>query len=195
VFYEQHSGNKPAFRAICEWFVLCRLILVYQGADGSDLQRHQAPRVHARCLSVHLCRLLACPRCEYLQSSNLHCGIACWTQASLSLSIIMSSLAVLVSATVLFVQSTVAFNCSTKPIYVDIHKRAVHDSPIFQYGSFIGIGTGDTASATSAQNHSLWPSLSQNHMSFGAHNYCDKSTLSKCQESTGGFFSSNQSTT
>lgn len=40
MFYEQHPGDKPAFRAICEWFVLCRLILVYQGADRSDLQRH-----------------------------------------------------------------------------------------------------------------------------------------------------------
>lgn len=106
----------------------------------------------------------------------------------------MPSLAFFASATVLFAQSTVAFNCSTKPIYVDIHKRAVHDSPVFQYGSFIGVGTGETTSATSAQNHSLWPSLSQNHMSFGALSYCDKSTLSKCRESTGGFFSSNQST-
>ena len=106
----------------------------------------------------------------------------------------MSSLALFVSATVLFAQSTVAFNCSLKPIYVDIHKRAVHDSPIFQYGSFIGVGTGETASATSAQNHSLWPSLSQNHMSFSAHSYCDNSTLANCEESTGGFFSSDQST-
>ncbi|KAF2626616.1 acid protease [Macroventuria anomochaeta] len=107
----------------------------------------------------------------------------------------MPSLAFFVSATVLFAQSTVAFNCSTKPVYVDIHKRAVHDSPVFQYGSFIGVGTGETASATSAQNHSLWPSLSQNYMSFGAHSYCQKSTLSKCADSTGGFYSSNQSTT
>ncbi|KAF3009603.1 hypothetical protein E8E13_006811 [Curvularia kusanoi] len=107
----------------------------------------------------------------------------------------MPSWATRVSAAVLFVQSTVAFNCSIKPIYVDIHKRAVHDSPIFQYGSFIGVGTGETASATSAQNHSLWPSLIQNHMSFGAHDYCKKSNLSKCEESTGGFYSSNQSTT
>ncbi|KAJ4347745.1 hypothetical protein N0V95_005147 [Ascochyta clinopodiicola] len=107
----------------------------------------------------------------------------------------MSSLPLLVFTTVLFAQSTVAFNCSTKPIYVDIHKRAVHDSPAFQYGSFIGVGTGETASATSAQNHSLWPSLSQNHMSFGAHGYCQKSTLRNCDVSTGGFYSSNQSTT
>lgn len=107
----------------------------------------------------------------------------------------MPSFSFLVSATVLFAQSTLAFNCSTSPIYVDIHKRAVHDSPVFQYGSFIGVGTGETASATSAQNHSLWPSLSQNHMSFGATNYCQKSTLSNCDISTGGFYSSNQSTT
>lgn len=106
----------------------------------------------------------------------------------------MPSWTALASATVLFAQSTVAFNCSIKPIYVDIHKRAVHDSPAFQYGSFIGVGTGETASATSAQNHSLWPSLSQNHMSFGSLDYCKKSSLSKCQDATGGFFSSNQST-
>jgi hypothetical protein len=107
----------------------------------------------------------------------------------------MPSLAFVASAAVLFAQSTAAFNCSTKPIYVDIHKRAVHDSPVFQYGSFIGVGTGETASATSAQNHSLWPSLAQNHISFGARNYCQKSSLAQCDVSTGGFFSSNQSTT
>ena len=103
------------------------------------------------------------------------------------------SLALFVSATVLFAQSIDAFNCSLKPIYVDIHKRAVHDSPKFQYGSFIGVGTGETASATSAQNHSLWPSLSQNHMSFGTLSFCNNSTLANCKESTGGFFNSDQS--
>ncbi|KAJ4993489.1 hypothetical protein SVAN01_01037 [Stagonosporopsis vannaccii] len=107
----------------------------------------------------------------------------------------MLSFASLVAATVLFAQSTVAFNCSIKPIYVDIHKRAVEGSRTFQYGSFIGVGSGETASATSAQNHSLWPSLSQNHMSFGADNYCKDSMLEKCDVSTGGFFNSNRSTT
>ncbi|KAG9202518.1 hypothetical protein G6514_004256 [Epicoccum nigrum] len=106
----------------------------------------------------------------------------------------MQSWIATISAAVLFAQSTVAFNCSIKPIYVDIHKRAVHDSHVFQYGSFIGVGTGETASATSAQNHSLWPSLMQNHMSFGTLDYCKKSNLIKCEESTGGFFTSNQST-
>ncbi|KAF1954225.1 acid protease [Byssothecium circinans] len=90
-------------------------------------------------------------------------------------------------AAVLLAQSTVAFNCSRAPIYVDIHRRAVHDSPVFQYGSFIGVGTP-------AQNHSLWPSLSQNHTSFASHAYCGNSTLAKCDTSTGGFFKSEDST-
>jgi|SRR5690242_1703184 len=100
----------------------------------------------------------------------------------------MPSFSSLVAATVLFAQSTVAFNCSIKPVYVDIHERAVEGSRTFQYGSFIGVGT-------SAQNHSLWPSLAQNHMSFGAESYCKDSTLEECAVSTGGFFNSNRSTT
>ncbi|KAF2125550.1 acid protease [Dothidotthia symphoricarpi CBS 119687] len=100
----------------------------------------------------------------------------------------MASLAFYLSASVLFAQSTVAFNCSKKPIYVDIHKRAVEDSSVFQYGSFIGVGTP-------AQNHSLWPSLAQNHTSFASHAYCgDNSTLRNCEKSTGGFFSHEDST-
>lgn len=101
----------------------------------------------------------------------------------------MASLAVYLSATVLFAQSSFAFNCSISPIYVDIHKRAVHDSEVFQYGSFIGVGTP-------AQNHSLWPSLTQNQTSFGARTFCDgNSTLRDCDTSTGGFFESQLSTT
>ncbi|CAO2647364.1 Nn.00g082860.m01.CDS01 [Neocucurbitaria sp. VM-36] len=101
----------------------------------------------------------------------------------------MASLLVYLSVTVLFAQSTVAFNCSKKPVYVDIHKRAVHDSPVFQYGSFIGLGTP-------AQNQSLWPSLAQNHTSFASHVYCkDNSTLKNCDRSTGGFFNHQDSTT
>lgn len=93
-----------------------------------------------------------------------------------------------ISATVLLIQSTVALNCSIKPIYVDIHKRAVHDSPTFQYGSFIGLGTP-------AQNQSLWPSLAQNHTSFASHQYCkDNSTLKNCEQSTGGFYNPQDST-
>ncbi|KAL5117391.1 hypothetical protein ACEQ8H_004707 [Pleosporales sp. CAS-2024a] len=95
---------------------------------------------------------------------------------------------VYLSATVLYAQSTVAFNCSLKPVYVDIHKRAVHDTPVFQYGSFIGVGTP-------SQNQSLWPSLSQNHTSFTSHSYCnDNGTLRNCDVSTGGFYSSGDST-
>ncbi|KAF2685144.1 acid protease [Lentithecium fluviatile CBS 122367] len=100
----------------------------------------------------------------------------------------MASLAFYLAVSVLLAQNTDAFNCSKAPIYVDIHKRAVHDSPVFQYGSFIGVGTP-------AQNHSLWPSLSQNHTSFAAHTYCGNSTLRDCDKSTGGFFNSQDSTT
>jgi hypothetical protein len=100
----------------------------------------------------------------------------------------MSSFVLYLSAAVLFVQSTVASNCSRAPIYVDIHKRAVHDSPIFQYGSFIGLGTP-------AQNQSLWPSLQQNHTSFAKDTYCkDNSTLKNCDKDTGGFFNPQDST-
>jgi hypothetical protein len=100
----------------------------------------------------------------------------------------MASFVLYLSATVLFVQSTVASNCTKKPIYVDIHKRAVHDSSVFQYGSFIGLGTP-------AQNQSLWPSLQQNHVSFASNNYCKdtNTTLKDCDTHTGGFFNDRDS--
>lgn len=100
----------------------------------------------------------------------------------------MATLVFYLSVVVLFIQPTVAFNCSAPPIYVDIHRRAVHESSEFQYGSFIGVGIP-------AQNHSLWPSLSQNHTSFAASGYCQNSTLKDCQTSTGGFFARDDSTT
>ncbi|KAF2702999.1 acid protease [Pleomassaria siparia CBS 279.74] len=102
----------------------------------------------------------------------------------------MTSLAFYLTATVLLAQSTVAFNCSTLPVYVDIHRRAVHDSPVFQYGSFIGVGS-------QAQNQSLWPSLSQNHISFAGANYCNKNgTVDvECTKHTGGTFNPEDSTT
>ncbi|PVI00968.1 hypothetical protein DM02DRAFT_614030 [Periconia macrospinosa] len=99
----------------------------------------------------------------------------------------MASLVFYLGASVLFAQSTLAFNCSKPPVYVDIHKRAVHDSPVFQYGSFIGVGSPP-------QNHSLWPSLSLNHTSFAARSYCSNSTLRDCETSTGGFFQPRDST-
>ncbi|KAF2467883.1 acid protease [Lindgomyces ingoldianus] len=100
----------------------------------------------------------------------------------------MASLLFYFSATVLFSQSTVAFNCSKPPIYVDIHKRAVHGTDRFQYGSFIGVGSP-------AQNQSLWPSLSQNTTSFASSSYCNNNTtLKNCSVSTGGFFDVSLST-
>lgn len=101
----------------------------------------------------------------------------------------MASLAFHLSAMVLLAQSSAAFNCSIPPIYVDIHKRVTHLTNNFQYGSFIGVGTP-------AQNHSLWPSLSRNQTSFGANTFCDgNSALKDCENSTGGFFNSRDSTT
>ncbi|KAF1835353.1 acid protease [Decorospora gaudefroyi] len=100
----------------------------------------------------------------------------------------MASLVLYLSATVLFAQSTVAANCSKAPIYIDIHKRAVNNSPVFQYGSFIGLGTP-------AQNQSLWPSLQQNHTSLALDTYCKgNTTLKNCERSTGGFFRPRDST-
>lgn len=127
-----------------------------------------------------------CPRPPCLVCFSQH--TACRTRACCSPT--MASLVLYLSATALFAQSAVAFNCSKAPIYVDIHKRAVHDSSLFQYGSFIGVGTP-------AQNHSLWPSLSQNHTSFTSHDYCNKanSSIKNCDTSTGGFFNSKDSTT
>ncbi|PSN74060.1 acid protease [Corynespora cassiicola Philippines] len=105
----------------------------------------------------------------------------------------MAPLSLPLSVAVLLIQTTVAFNCSKAPIYVDIHKRAVQDSTVFQYGSFIGIG--GTIEKNTAQNQSLWPSLSQNHTSFASRSYCDNSTLRDCIVSTGGFFNPDLSPT
>ncbi|KAF2276556.1 acid protease [Westerdykella ornata] len=100
----------------------------------------------------------------------------------------MASLVLTITLSLLLLAPpTFAFNCSKPPIYVDIHKRAVHDSSEFQYGSFIGVGTP-------AQNHSLWPSLTQNHTSFAASAYCRNSSLKGCEDGTGGFFVKSDST-
>jgi hypothetical protein len=127
----------------------------------------------------------------------LHLSHSLLDSSASLLSLIMAPPSFFLSATVLFAQSTVAFNCSLKPIYVDIHKRAVHSSPDFQYGSFIGVGSSvlSNTSGSGAQNHSLWPSLAQNHMSFGSLSYCDNSTLRDCTRSTGGFYDDAKSTT
>ena len=100
----------------------------------------------------------------------------------------MASLLFYLSASVLFAQSTFAFNCSQPPIYVDIHKRAVRGTDVFQYGAFIGVGNP-------AQNQSLWPSLRQNQTAVASINYCDKSNLTDCAQSTRGNFDPSLSTT
>ncbi|QDS68605.1 hypothetical protein FKW77_001142 [Venturia effusa] len=86
------------------------------------------------------------------------------------------------SATVLFVSlvdSLLAANCSIKPVYVDIHKRAVNGTSAFPYGSFIGVGNP-------FQNQSIWPSLRRNETSFASSQFCSNSSLTNCLGSTGG---------
>lgn len=100
----------------------------------------------------------------------------------------MASLLFSLSTVLLVVPPAIAFNCSIPPIYVDIHKRAVHGTDVFQYGSFIGVGSP-------AQNQSLWPSLSQNETSVAYVDYCDHSTLLDCRDSTRGDFDPSQSST
>ncbi|KAF2841523.1 acid protease [Patellaria atrata CBS 101060] len=83
---------------------------------------------------------------------------------------------------------SLAFNCAIPPIYVDIHKRIVHGTNIFQYGSFIGVGTP-------AQNQSLWPSLKQNETSVAFFKFCQNSNLTNCEDSTNGNFETTESDT
>ncbi|KAF2422186.1 hypothetical protein EJ08DRAFT_565208, partial [Tothia fuscella] len=81
-----------------------------------------------------------------------------------------------------------AANCSLSPIYNDIHRRTVHGSDVFQYGSFIGVGLP-------SQNQSIFVSLKLNETSFASSNFCQHSNLTNCQTSTGGSVDYNQSTT
>ena len=90
--------------------------------------------------------------------------------------------------TVSFFAGALAFNCSIPPIYVDVHKRAVHGSNTFQYGSFVGVGTP-------AQNQSLWFTLSDNETSVADGDFCQQSNLTDCNNTSGGFFATNLSTT
>lgn len=153
--------------------------------DEGGLQRHRIASSEVLLLTLRRFVVLVVRFCLHTHTSLLDLQLAGLKHLE---SFIMAPLVFYLSASVLFVQSTVAFNCSRKPLYVDIHKRAVHDSPVFQYGSFIGLGTP-------AQNNSLWPSLSQNHTSFASQVYCkDNSTLKNCDRLTGGFFNNGEST-
>lgn len=93
----------------------------------------------------------------------------------------MAFILMLLLAVPVFLHEASAFNCSQPPIYVDIHKRAVHGTDVFQYGSFIGIGSP-------AQNQSLWPSLSHNETTVAYVDFCDHSDLPDCKDSTRGNF-------
>ncbi|KAL9106691.1 MAG: hypothetical protein Q9227_008343 [Pyrenula ochraceoflavens] len=86
-----------------------------------------------------------------------------------------------------FGSTTVAFDCSLKPIYVDVHPRAVHALSTYEYGSFIGLGSP-------AQNLSLWPSIENNETSVAGLGICDGDSDAKCGDKTGGLFSISEST-
>lgn len=85
------------------------------------------------------------------------------------------------------VHYALAFDCKILPVYVDIHKRAVHGTEVFEYGTFIGLGTP-------AQNQSLWPSLLQNETTIADIDFCQSNNLT-CLNSTGGLFETDQSST
>ena len=79
-----------------------------------------------------------------------------------------------------------AFNCSIPPVYVDIHKRAVHGMAAFQYGSFVGAGTP-------AMNQSMWVSLRGNETTITGEGFCGASNVAGCDE-RGAFFEPDAST-
>ena len=79
-------------------------------------------------------------------------------------------------------------NCSIEPIYVDVHKREVHGSPDYLYGSFIGVGTP-------AQNQSIWPSIRQNETSFASTSFCGSSNFTNCEALSGGSVNITESST
>src|SRR2546423_13665491 len=85
-------------------------------------------------------------------------------------------------------QVALSFNCSIPPIYVDIHKRAVHDSEVFQYGLFMGLGTPP-------QNFSMWASLIDNETTFASPDFCTSISPSTCANTTHGLFRPELSTT
>lgn len=173
-----------------DWLASCMLMLAYGlciwRRPTKTLHRLQGPVLSFETLGFFVLCALFVVFVPHIHIFDLNFYVLLVSSVSRHHSA-MGPFAFFMSASVLFAQSTVAFNCSKKPIYVDIHKRAVQDSPAFQYGSFIGLGTP-------AQNHSLWPSLAQNHTSFASHEYCDNSTLKDCETSTGGYFSPQDST-
>ena len=83
---------------------------------------------------------------------------------------------------------SIAFDCEIPPVYVDIHKRAVHGAQVFEYGLFMGLGTG-------AQNQSMWPSMIRNETTIADINICQNVTIASCQDSTGGLFDPHLSST
>jgi hypothetical protein len=85
-------------------------------------------------------------------------------------------------------QVVYSFNCSIPPIYVDIHKRAVHDSDLKQYGLFVGLGTP-------SQNFSMWPSLVHNETAFASNDFCTSTSPSTCLNNSHGLFQTELSPT
>jgi len=81
-----------------------------------------------------------------------------------------------------------AFDCNIPPVYIDIHKRAVHGTEDFEYGLFMGLGTGP-------QNQSMWPSISQNETTIADSSICQNLDIPSRETSTGGLFEANLSST
>ncbi|KAL2393968.1 hypothetical protein ABEF93_001255 [Exophiala dermatitidis] len=79
-------------------------------------------------------------------------------------------------------------NCSTPPIFVDFHSRAVDGGITFQYGLFTGIGS------PTSQNLSQWPSFN-NETTVGNMDYCGTSPFGDCLTQNHGFYSPDLSTT
>lgn len=79
-------------------------------------------------------------------------------------------------------------NCSTPPIFVDFHSRAVDGGITFQYGLFTGIGS------PTSQNLSQWPSFN-NETTVGNMDYCGTSPFGDCLTQNHGFYSPDLSKT
>ncbi|RMD43733.1 hypothetical protein DV735_g1392, partial [Chaetothyriales sp. CBS 134920] len=74
-----------------------------------------------------------------------------------------------------------ATSCSTGPVFIDFHSRAVDGGINYQYGLFSGVGT-------QSQNQSMWPSLLNNETYLAGTDFCDNSGFELCRNQTHGVF-------
>ncbi|RMZ80238.1 hypothetical protein DV738_g2904, partial [Chaetothyriales sp. CBS 135597] len=72
-------------------------------------------------------------------------------------------------------------SCSTGPVFIDFHYRAVDGGINYQYGLFSGVGT-------QSQNQSMWPSLVNNETYLAGADFCDASNYDFCRNETHGVF-------